>query len=37
MSGRVHLAIDQVLARVTLSRPDKFNAMSRSMWRRRPV
>lgn len=33
MSGRVHLAIDQVLARVTLSRPDKFNAMSRSMWR----
>ncbi|MCW5652862.1 enoyl-CoA hydratase/isomerase family protein [Hydrogenophaga sp.] len=34
MSGRVHLAIDNgALARVTLSHPGKFNAMSRAMWR----
>ena len=33
MSGRVHLAIDHALARVTLSHPGKFNAMSRAMWR----
>ncbi|WP_066267624.1 enoyl-CoA hydratase/isomerase family protein [Hydrogenophaga palleronii] len=32
--GRVHLAIgDHALARVTLSHPGKFNAMSRRMWR----
>ncbi len=33
MSGRVHLAIEHTLARVTLSHPGKFNAMSRAMWR----
>ena len=33
MTGRVHLAIDHTLARVTLSHPGKFNAMSRAMWR----
>ncbi len=33
MSGDVCLAIDHALARVTLSHPGKFNAMSRSMWR----
>ncbi|WP_137916846.1 enoyl-CoA hydratase-related protein [Hydrogenophaga sp. 2FB] len=33
MSGHVHLAIDHALARVTLSNPAKFNAMSRAMWR----
>ena len=33
MTGRVHLAIDHALARVTLSHPGKFNAMSRAMWR----
>jgi enoyl-CoA hydratase/carnithine racemase len=33
MPGRVHLAIEHALARVTLSHPGKFNAMSRAMWR----
>jgi enoyl-CoA hydratase/carnithine racemase len=33
MRGRVHLVIDHTLARVTLSHPGKFNAMSRAMWR----
>ncbi len=33
MPGRVHLAIETTLARVTLSHPGKFNAMSRAMWR----
>lgn len=33
MWGRVHLVIDHTLARVTLSHPGKFNAMSRAMWR----
>lgn len=33
MTGRVHLEIDHALARVTLSHPGKFNAMSRAMWR----
>jgi enoyl-CoA hydratase/carnithine racemase len=33
MTGRVHLAIEHTLARVTLSHPGKFNAMSRAMWR----
>ncbi len=33
MPGRVTLAIDHALARVTLSHPGKFNAMSRAMWR----
>jgi enoyl-CoA hydratase/carnithine racemase len=33
MSGHVHLEIDGAIARVTLSNPAKFNAMSRAMWR----
>lgn len=33
MTGRVHVAIDHALARVTLSHPGKLNAMSRAMWR----
>lgn len=33
MPGRVHLAIENSLARVTLSHTGKFNAMSRAMWR----
>ena len=33
MPGQVHLAIETTLARVTLSHPGKFNAMSRAMWR----
>ncbi|MDO9436640.1 enoyl-CoA hydratase/isomerase family protein [Hydrogenophaga sp.] len=33
MSGRVQLSIEGALARVTLSHPGKFNAMSRGMWR----
>lgn len=33
MSGHVHLAIDHAFARVTLSNPARFNAMSRAMWR----
>jgi enoyl-CoA hydratase/carnithine racemase len=33
MSGHVRLLIDQAVARVTLSNPAKFNAMSRAMWR----
>lgn len=33
MSGRVRLEVEGPLARVTLSHPGKFNAMSRAMWR----
>lgn len=33
MTGRVHFVQDGPLARVTLSHPGKFNAMSRAMWR----
>ena len=33
MSGHVHLSIDRAVARVSLSNPSKFNAMSRAMWR----
>jgi enoyl-CoA hydratase/carnithine racemase len=33
VSGAVHLALEGPLARVTLSHPGKFNAMSRAMWR----
>jgi enoyl-CoA hydratase/carnithine racemase len=33
MSGQVHLHIEDAIARVTLSNPAKFNAMSRAMWR----
>lgn len=33
MSGRIHLSVDEAVARVTLSNPAKFNAMSRAMWR----
>lgn len=33
MSGRVRVEVDGPLARVTLSHPGKFNAMSRAMWR----
>lgn len=33
MPGRVHLAIENSLAQVTLSHAGKFNAMSRAMWR----
>jgi enoyl-CoA hydratase/carnithine racemase len=33
MSGHVHLHIEDTIARVTLSNPAKFNAMSRAMWR----
>lgn len=33
MSDRVRLDVDGPLARVTLSHPGKFNAMSRAMWR----
>jgi enoyl-CoA hydratase/carnithine racemase len=33
MSGQVHFAVEGALARVTLSHPGKFNAMSRAMWR----
>lgn len=33
MSGRVRVDTDGPLARVTLSHPGKFNAMSRAMWR----
>lgn len=33
MSGHVRLLIDGAAARVTLSNPSKFNAMSRAMWR----
>ena len=33
MSGHVRLKIDGAVARVTLSNPAKFNAMSRAMWR----
>lgn len=33
MTGRVHLALHDQVAQVTLSHPGKFNAMSRAMWR----
>jgi enoyl-CoA hydratase/carnithine racemase len=33
MSGHVRLLIEPAVARVTLSNPAKFNAMSRAMWR----
>ena len=33
MGGRVRLQLDGPLARVTLSHPGKFNAMSRAMWK----
>ena len=33
MTGRVLLAVDGRIARVTLSNPGKLNAMSRVMWR----
>ena len=33
MTGHVRLMIDQAVARVMLSNPAKFNAMSRAMWR----
>ena len=33
MSGQVLLELDGPIARVTLSHPGKFNAMSRAMWR----
>lgn len=33
MSGHVHLNTERAVARVTLSNPSKFNAMSRAMWR----
>ncbi|MBS3997928.1 MAG: enoyl-CoA hydratase/isomerase family protein [Hydrogenophaga sp.] len=33
MSGHVRLVIEDAVARVTLSSPAKFNAMSRAMWR----
>jgi len=33
MTGHVRLLVDQAVARVTLSNPAKFNAMSRAMWR----
>ena len=33
MSGHIRLLIDGAVARVTLSNPAKFNAMSRAMWR----
>lgn len=33
MSGHVRLHLEDAIARVTLSNPSKFNAMSRAMWR----
>ncbi len=33
MSGHIHLHLEDAIARVTLSNPSKFNAMSRAMWR----
>lgn len=33
MSGHIHLHLEDAIARVTLSNPTKFNAMSRVMWR----
>ena len=33
MSGHIHLHVEDAIARVTLSNPSKFNAMSRAMWR----
>lgn len=33
MSGHIHLNVEDAIARVTLSNPSKFNAMSRAMWR----
>lgn len=33
MSGHIRLHVEDAIARVTLSNPAKFNAMSRAMWR----
>ena len=33
MSGHIRLHVEDAIARVTLSNPSKFNAMSRAMWR----
>ncbi len=33
MSGHIRLHLEDTIARVTLSNPAKFNAMSRAMWR----
>lgn len=33
MAGQVLMAVESCVARVTLSHPGKFNAMSRAMWR----
>ena len=33
MSGHIRLHVEDAIARVTLSNPAKFNAMSRGMWR----
>lgn len=33
MSGHIRLHLEDAIARVTLSNPSKFNAMSRAMWR----
>lgn len=33
MSGHIRLHLEDAIARVTLSNPAKFNAMSRAMWR----
>lgn len=33
MSGHIQLHLEDAVARVTLSNPTKFNAMSRAMWR----
>ena len=33
MSGHIHLHVEDAIARVTLSNPSKFNAMSCAMWR----
>lgn len=33
MSGHIRLHVEGAIARVTLSNPSKFNAMSRAMWR----
>lgn len=33
MSGHIRLRVEDAIARVTLSNPSKFNAMSRVMWR----
>ena len=33
MSGSVHCVVSDDVARVTISHPARFNAMSRAMWR----